>query len=504
MSNPLNLYCLSKIQDPESFQIIVDQHNSNLKAQRIKEEEQISLKKFVERLLRDGLKLSEFDGFYFNYKIPQIEKEFDILKVKNGVCLNIELKSHSVSYEKMFKQQKKNRLYLKALQCDLKQFTVITETMEVFCLDEFGLFEQSSFGKIIEQMKALAGETEVQLDSLFKVTDYLISPLNNPKEFLQQKYFLTDDQSRIKNEILRRVEGGEKGFVILFGNPGTGKTLLLYDIAVSLSKNIEHKVLMVHSGILSNGHFKLNELTDKNFEILSAKELTKDDLDKAVYVFVDEAHRMYPSPLHMICETIRDENSCLFGVFSLDPGQVLSWKEKYYQNDEYLKNSANGKIAEYTLKGKIRTNEELQSFVLSLFNLDNAQSKKFDYKNVDVVYVTNTNELNEVLKYYQGKGYVAINFSKSNRNPTSYDSYIEDKDTHHVIGLEYDNVVIPLNSTFYYDENKKLAAVRHPNPDYRYTKLLYQAITRARKKLALVICDAPKLYSDIVSIFKKK
>lgn len=177
-----------------------------------------------------------------------------------------------------------------------------------------------------------------------------------------------------------------------------------------------------------------------------------------------------------------------------------------FKNDEYLKNNDNkfGLIDAYELKGKIRNNEELQYFVISLFNRNKTLPTKYNYENIEVVYARDTKELNEDIQYFRKKGYVSINFSKSNKLDTPFDYYIEDKDTHHVIGLEFDNVVIPLNDTFFYNEKKRLAAKKHSNPDYLYTQLFYQAVTRARKKLALVIGNAPELYSEIISIFKRE
>ena len=38
-------------------------------------------------------------------------------------------------------------------------------------------------------------------------------------------------------------------------------------------------------------------------------------------------------------------------------------------------------------------------------------------------------------------------------------------------------------------ENGRLKGWVHPNPDYLFTKLLYQGLTRVRRKLALVVCS---------------
>ena len=104
------------------------------------------------------------------------------------------------------------------------------------------------------------------------------------------------------------------------------------------------------------------------------------------------------------------------------------------------------------------------------------------------------------LKYYRDKGCIFINYSKSNYEESPYSVYQEDFDTHHVIGQEFGNVVMLMDSSFYYDENGVLQGIPHPNPDYLYPNLFYQGITRARENLALIVVGAPELFQKVISI----
>ena len=70
-----------------------------------------------------------------------------------------------------------------------------------------------------------------------------------------------------------------------------------------------------------------------------------------------------------------------------------------------------------------------------------------------------------------------------------------------MIGQEFDNVLILMDNSFYYDNNSILQGVPHPNPDYLYPNLFYQGITRVREKIALVVVNAPILFEKITSIF---
>lgn len=57
----------------------------------------------IEHLLRFLQSVDEklCDGFIYGYTIPQLNKEFDLLKISDDLCLNIELKSTNVGIDKI-------------------------------------------------------------------------------------------------------------------------------------------------------------------------------------------------------------------------------------------------------------------------------------------------------------------------------------------------------------------------------------------------------------------
>lgn len=61
----------------------------------IKNEEIKDLKKLVELLHNLTSDIGIFDKFYVGYKIPQIGKEFDLLRFGNECVINVELKQRS-------------------------------------------------------------------------------------------------------------------------------------------------------------------------------------------------------------------------------------------------------------------------------------------------------------------------------------------------------------------------------------------------------------------------
>ena len=57
-----------------------------------------------------------------------------------------------------------------------------------------------------------------------------------------------------------------------------------------------------------------------------------------------------------------------------------------------------------------------------------------------------------------------------------------------------------MDANFKYDENGELTAFESPDPDYLFQKLLYQNITRARKRLCLAVYDNPELLGYLLAI----
>ena len=246
----------------------------------------------IQKLL-SNLKLTakeDYEGFIYSYVIPQLNKEFDLIKVTKDICINIELKSQLISIEEIEGQLQQNKHFLKMLNKEKNYFfTYISDTNQLYQLTEEGLQEQS-LDKLEEVLLGTVAEV-IDLDEIFMPKNILVSPLNSPDEFLQGKYLLTEHQNNIKQWIFEYLQIKQiDRFVGVTGGPGTGKTLLIYDLAKQLQE--DKKILFVHSGILCDGHHYLNEKLD-NVKIISAKDLRLREIKDVDIVIVDEAHRLY-------------------------------------------------------------------------------------------------------------------------------------------------------------------------------------------------------------------
>lgn len=80
MTKPVNLYILSRINNEVSYRHVEKHASGKDEDKRTQMHEICSLRQLVDSLLRYGISIEELDGFFLSYQIPQIGKEFDLLK----------------------------------------------------------------------------------------------------------------------------------------------------------------------------------------------------------------------------------------------------------------------------------------------------------------------------------------------------------------------------------------------------------------------------------------
>jgi len=478
MNQPVNFYQITRCTNPAAFISLLRYRSGNF-AVKVRTNEMISMKILADALYSHGVAVSEMDGFVLSASF-RFGKEFDLLKINRKACLNIELKSTLNSYtpeqarEKIRNQLRKNQHYLSVLERELFLYTVVTDSMQCYHMTENGEFTEIDFSEIVRAVKHFFGEYIQEIESLFRPSEYLVSPLNHARKFLEHSYFLTHDQEEKKKEILETMRSASV-MLGLTGEAGTGKTLMLYDIARELAQ--EKPVLMIHCaselpvGLSAIAH----EIS--NLDILRPKDLQNqenlsDFLKAYPYIFTDETQRVYAGLMMQIHDEIRKSKKSAF--ISFDSRQTLSVQEENQHVAEWAYRHCD-KI--YTLKNTIRTNAEIMHFIRKLHNLNyhipaQIQAELSDH--IRICYAGNGLETDNFLDYYRlprNGRYQFISLDSCNA----------------VIGQEFDHVMMILDGTFYYDRNQKLCAKE--NPDFLSMHMLYQALTRARDRLVLIITD---------------
>ncbi len=498
MTRPLNLYFLSRVKEELAFSRL-DRHESSKLSRKITKRHEIrSLRELVDGLMRHGVTLPMLDGFFFGYTIPRIGKEFDLLKFCGTHCLNIELKSQSVQKRDILAQQRRNLHYLAHIdQCPV-MYTVVTDSLTTYKIGSDGELCEVDFALVADAVKGFYREYVSAIDDMFRACDYLVSPLGTPEKFIAGEYFLTQAQERVKKDMLLDISMvNGHGFYSLTGTSGTGKTLLIYDLAKTLSARAP--ALVIYCGALDVEKDTLIS-SIPNFDVMPMDEIKTNPaaVDSFKFVFVDEAHRL---PSALFSELVRRvmENSQIC-IFSSDPEQVLTYDEKKNQiANKIIKLNLLGK---FRLRERIRSNIELTSFINSLKNINKIQKISSDYENISLLYANNTHEAEKIIEHLRDGGYTFISYPMKKGSRAPYAELCEDYCSNHVIGQEFDNVVMVMDGTFYYDKSGKLQGIPDDDPEFLYPNLFYQGISRVREKIAIVVIDNKKLFEKISRIFE--
>lgn len=541
MTKPLNIYALSRIREPVPFNIVEKHHAQKTDTRRTQAHEMESLRRLVDALTEQtdvpgtagapALTAAEMDGFFFSYQIPHIGKEFDLLKLSDRAVLNIELKSEAVPEEQIRRQLLRNRYYLSHLDRKVRLYTVVTDSLTCYRLDmpegrmagmpvskTDGDLMQVDIAEIAAAVKEMAGSAQddpskpsyiTDIDDLFRASDYLISPMETPDRFIRGEYFLTQAQERVKDLIFAALAKGDGEdskpqpaqqtggtFLHITGRPGTGKTLLLYDIARTLSET--DRTLIVHCGRLREGQLTISRKMPA-LNIISADVLADgaEELDGYRFVLADESHRMQPVVFDKLCDSIRKNDQVC--IFSSDPEQIYSAAER--ENNIAARIRRLPLAGDYELSERIRANKELLTFILSLKDLRYEPPEPVRYDHVELCYAATIEESQQLLAAYRARGYTFINYTRAcELDP--YAAYEEDFSADQIIGREFDNVVMLMDSTFYYDEDGRLQGASQLAPDYIYPNLFYHGVSRVRERLALIVVGAPDLFDRIVEIVR--
>ena len=352
--------------------------------------------------------------------------------------------------------------------------------------------EEITFNELCNILMSQEVVTFNNIDDLFNPSDYLVSPFNSPEKFMSEGYFLTVQQEQIYKEIQTKLSDTATNFIALTGGAGTGKTLLTYHIA----KETIHrgkKVLILHCAPLNSGHQIL--MDEYNWSIYMPKYAPNTiDFD---LIIIDEAQRMYPYQFDKYIKEVRTLNKKC--IFSYDEKQYLRDNEKQYHTKERIEKEL--LCTPYKLTDKIRTNKEIAYFIRQLFNIKK-NIPNIDYTNIELTYCKDCYSAKLLLQELLERGWKTPNYTPGTRSFFHYEAYLSNdtESAHSVVGQEFNNVVVVIDESFKYNSQGDLIA---DNTYYSQRQMLYQIITRTRKKLHIVIINNEVMLNRCIDILSK-
>lgn len=493
MSSMKSINLLSLTQAYNSLSIGTYRSFAALHRIEIKDSEVNDLRCLVENLRDEQSDSNLFDGYYVGYKIPQIGKEFDLLRFGTNYNVNIEVKS-DCDEDKMRRQLLRNKYYLGYLGRPLYNvsFSSLAQKFYLLCADE--ALVSVDLDVIRKMLSEQEVETARSIDEKFHPSNYLVSPFNSPNRFLSSEYFLTSQQEDVKAQMMQLLaRNGSTAFVSLTGAAGTGKTLLAYDIVAELIRK-GRSPLIVHCGNLNGGH---HVLISAGWIIIPIKEIGRYDLARFEVILIDEAQRIRLHQFSNVIKHIQQNNGKC--IFSFDRSQTLADDET--RNDVSAKIKAIPGVVSFALSEKIRSNKEIATFIKGFFNISRGL-KTPDTGNIEVLYFGDAGAAKEYISTINESNWKVLRFTPSQYKSEHHESYsiVQSSTSHEVIGQEFDCVAVVIDKFFAYNAEGNL--IYTGSAYYQPAKMLFQNITRARTKLKLIIIDNHKILDACINILQ--
>lgn len=456
----ISIYAITRNQNIECLQKLERQLSGRTYFLKMREWELESMKALVRELemhMQDVHALR----FFYSFQVPRLGKEFDLLQIKDDQIVNIELKSGKVSDEAVRKQLLQNRYYLSVQGKMIQSYTYISSQERLVRLNNHDHIVEADWDQLCLALQRQSKDYEGDIEDLFQAEMYLFSPVTEPERFLNKEYFLTSQQKDIERRILDKIRKVKYGYFWFSGLPGTGKTLLLYDIAMKLS--VHQKVCMIHCGetgkewkILHDRLLRIAFLSDSRLEECP-------DFKEYSAILIDEAHLLSVKELHRILE-LSEKHPV---IFSGDDEDMISDEEMdrtMLREIEHLPD-----IQSFHLTNRIRTNAELSSFIQNMMHLPEKRMVRY-YPHIQVVYANDEEEAEILLKGYQ------------------------------------DQLVFIIDERYYYDEKGYLREQRQKQQKPTAVRMLFHRLNEAREEFAIIVKRNEAVYEVLLELlqFSKK
>lgn len=403
---------------------------------------------------------------FYSFQILRLGKEFDLLQVKENQIVNIELKSGAVSEDAIRRQLIQNRYYLAILGRTVRSYTYISSQNRLVRLTNHDHIVEAEWEQLCAELQEKSADFSGNLEDLFQAEWYLISPLTQPERFLKKEYFLTAQQKDIERQILKSIRIKRGGYYHFSGLPGTGKTLLLYDIAMKLSGR--QMLCIIHCGASGQEWKRLHERLRRIVWVSDSQITAEMRLDEYETVLVDEAHLLDKETLENIVEAAGKRPV----IFTSDCEDQLSPEE--VDQSVKLGIAKLPEIQTFRLTNRIRTNEEISSFVQNMMHIPDYKSGR-RFPHVTVFYANDDQEAANLIQDAKKQGYQHL-----------LESEVAEK--------AYDSVAIILDGNYFYDSKKYLRSKK------RTVRNLFHQLNSAKEKLMLIVKDNEPFYAMLLGL----
>ncbi len=472
----ISIYALTRKQNIEHLQKLEQQLSGREHMLKMKEWELESMCALVERLELHMQDVSALRLFY-SFQIPRLGKEFDLLQIRENQIINIELKSGAVSEEAIQKQLIQNRYYLSALGKPIQSYTYISSQNRLMRLTNHDHVIEASWNQLCAALQKEGKDYSGDIENLFRAEWYLFSPLTEPNRFLNKEYFLTAQQRDIKRQILKKIREEQTGFFSFSGLPGTGKTLLLYDIAMKLSNR--QQVCIIHCGeagkkweILHKRLQRIDFLSDNQLE-------TQFSLEDYHAILVDEAHLLSVEKLNVLLNMSEDRPI----IFSSDSEEMISPKEIDQSTMKRMEELPN--LQTFRLTNRIRTNAELSSFIQNMMHLP-VRKNQNEFPHVSVVYANDAKEADILVRDYIRQGYHFPQMERAELGVTAICDTVK--------------MVVVLDERYYYDDELYFRSIHPMKNGQSEVRQLFHLLNQAKENLAFVVKGNEAVYGILLDM----
>ena len=460
----ISIYAITRKQNLAQLSRMERQLSKREKPLKMREWELDSLKNLVDQLEN---RMPDVCGlrFFYSFQIPRLGKEFDLLQIKEDQIVNIELKSGAVSEEAMRRQLLQNRYYLSVLGKPIRSYTYISSQNRLVRLTNHDHLADTDWEQLCSELQNESEDYKGNAEALFQAELFLISPLTEPSRFLKKEYFLTAQQRDIERQILKKIRLERTGYYWFQGLPGTGKTLLLYDMAMKLS--VRQQVCLIHCGEAVEQWKVLHERLRRG-KYLADSQITSDLLSGASAVLVDEAHLLSQEKLEYLLRYCGNRPV----IFSSDYENMLSPEELDRAAVHALEQISG--IQSFRLTNRIRTNAEISSFIQNMMCLPE-RKKGRHFPHVTVLYANDDREADVLLSDAQHQGYQEI---------------LNEAEPAICAG----RLAMVLDQRYFYDRQNYLRS------EDRSVRRLFHQLNGAKEELLLVVKQNEPLYAVLLDL----